>query len=334
MDHAVLDRLLADPMSRLWALPRDMMHAYMHRYIGDDRRGITHGRLAGSADAYSDNIAELYKMPQRGMLYAVDGVEVVHVPYTRGAMAHLLHPATRRLAPAVIVDEPSPYYPRCYLPHTVQRRPSDGMLQGCWSASMTNAMRKEAGLLDASAQDAWVCARIRDDYSVKVTIATPTGSSVTPFRKTTIVLPFSADPHGRLEYVHAAYSAHNACCVLVGVRSSRTAYQYIAWFDPAGKKRAERVDTSTMLSPFSYTPNVQGIIVDADERMLICSINWLCCLTRDLADLWLINTHILIGTCVDGVVLMADGSLVLAATTPADSRPRQHSLHRLVRVVK
>lgn len=333
MDHAVLDQLLADPMTRLYALPRDMMHAYMHLYIGNDRRGITHGRLADRSDAYSD-IVELYKMAKRGMLYAVDGVEVAYLPYAKGAEAHLLQPATRRLAPTAIVDEPAPYYPRSHLPHTVRRRPSDGLLQGWWSPSMSSSMLKEAELLDASAQDACVRARILDDYSVELSIARTTGSSITPFRRTTTVLPFSADPHGRLQYVHAAFSAHNACCVVVGVQTDRTAYQYTAWFDPAGEQRAKRLDTITALSPHSYTPQIQGILVDADERVLLQTINGLSCLTRELADLWSICTNNRIGACIDQVVLMADGSLVLAATTPPDSRPRQQSLYRLARSVK
>jgi hypothetical protein len=329
MDHAVLDQLLADPMTRLCALPRDMMHAYMHRYIGNDRRGITHGRLAGSADAYSD-IVELYKMPEHGILYAVDGVEAVHMPDKREAAAHLLQPATRRLAPAVVVDDWPPSVPwfRDCMPFAVQRRSSaDSSLHGIWSATACSPKYHVTTLLDATKQSVFVHVWMHDDYSVELTIARP-GS------KTTTVLPFSADPHGRLQYVHAAFSAHNACCVVVGVQTDRTGYQYTAWFDPAGEQRAKRLDTITALSPHSYTPQIQGILVDADERVLLQTINGLSCLTRELDDLWSICTTNRIGACIDQVVLMADGSLVLAATTPPDSRPRQQSLYRLARSVK
>lgn len=48
MDHVVLDQLLADPALRLCGLPRDMLQHYMHLYVPDDKRGITHGRLPGS----------------------------------------------------------------------------------------------------------------------------------------------------------------------------------------------------------------------------------------------------------------------------------------------
>jgi hypothetical protein len=326
MDHAVLDQLLADRMTRLCALPRDMMHAYMHRYIGDDRRGITHGRLPGSADAYSD-IVELYKMPEHGILYAVDGVEAVHMPDKRDAAAHLLQPASRRLAPAVIGDDWRPTAPRfrdC-MPFAVQRRSSaDSSLHGIWSATACSAEYHVTTLLDAMKQSVFVHVWMHDDYSVELTIARPSS-------KTTIVLPFSADPHGQLQYVHAAFSAHNACCVVVGVQTDRTAYQYFAWFDPVGKQRAGRLATSTTST---YIPNINGILVDADERTLVYCFSALSCLARDLSELWTVYMMHRIGACIDQVVLMADGSLVLAATPPPDTRPRQQSLYRLARIVK